>query len=82
MKVHFQKKEVKEVITLEQIQKRLAEAIKQSGMTQNAIANALGVKHVQISCYVHGKKMPALDTLANLCRVLDIDANYILCLTD
>ena len=25
------------------------------------------------------QKMPALDTLANLCKILDIDANYILC---
>ncbi len=23
--------------------------------------------------------MPALDTLANLCKVLDVDTNYILC---
>lgn len=26
--------------------------------------------------------MPALDTLANLCAVLDLDANEILCLND
>ena len=67
------------MITLEQIQIRIAEAIKQSGMTQTEIARRLGIKHVQISCYVHGKKLPALDTLANLCKVLDLDANYILC---
>lgn len=67
------------MITMEQIQLRLAEAIQQSGMTQSEIARRLGVKHVQISCYVHGKKMPALDTLANLCKLLDVDTNYILC---
>ncbi len=26
--------------------------------------------------------MPALDTLANLCAILDLDANEILCLTE
>ncbi len=67
------------MITLEQIQARLAEAIKQSGMTQSEIAKRLGVKHPQISCYVHGKKMPAIDTLANLIKLLALDANYILC---
>ena len=67
------------MITLTQIQKRLSETIKQSGMTQTAIANALGIRPTQISSYVNGRKMPALDTLANLCKVLDIDANYILC---
>ena len=69
------------MITLEQIQNRLAEAIRQSGMTQTEIARRLGIRHQQISCYVHGKKMPALDTLANLCKLLDIDANELLCLT-
>lgn len=67
------------MITLEQIQKRLAEIIKQSGMTQNELAKKIGIKQQQISCYINGQKMPALDTLANLCKLLDVDANYILC---
>ena len=67
------------MITLEQIQKRLAEAILQSGLKQCELAEKIGVKQSQISCYVHGKKLPALDTLANLCKVLDVDTNYILC---
>lgn len=67
------------MITLEQIQIRLAETIKQSGMTQTAIANALNIKPTQICSYLKGRKMPALDTLANLCKLLDVDANYILC---
>lgn len=68
------------MITLNQIQKKLAEAIKYSGMSQSEIARQLGIHHSQISCYIHGKKLPALDTLANLCKILDIDANDILCL--
>ncbi len=64
---------------LEQIQLRLASAIKDSNLSQTEIARRLGVKHQQISCYVHGIKMPALDTLAKLCKILDEDTNYILC---
>lgn len=67
------------MITLDQIQIRLAEAIKQSGMTQTAIAQALNIKPTQICSYIKGRKMPALDTLANLCKLLDADTNYILC---
>ena len=67
------------MITLEQIQKKLAEAISQSGLSQTEIANRLNVSPTQISCYVHGKKLPALDTLANLCVILDIDPADILC---
>lgn len=68
------------MVTLEQIRIRLAEAIKESGMTQTAIANTLNVKPTQICSYIKGRKMPAIDTLANLCKVLDLDANYVLCL--
>ena len=67
------------MITLEQIQTRLIDAIKQSGMTQTAIANALNISQSTVSHYVKGDKLPALDTLANLCRLLDLDTNYILC---
>lgn len=70
------------MITLCQIQQELARAIKQSGLSQNEIARRLGVKHTQISCYVHGKKMPALDTLANLCVIIDVDPADILCTND
>ncbi|MDE7256855.1 MAG: helix-turn-helix domain-containing protein [Clostridia bacterium] len=67
------------MIMLSQIQERLAEAINNSGMTQTAIAKELNINPTQICSYVKGRKMPALDTLANLCKLLDIDTNYILC---
>ena len=68
------------MITTEMIRERLIKSIRQSGYTQTELAKRLGIKQSQISCYVHGKKLPALDTLANLCKILDADANYILCL--
>lgn len=67
------------MITLEQIQARLITVIQQSGMTQTAIAKALHINPTQICSYLKGRKMPAIDTLANLCKVLEVDANYILC---
>lgn len=67
------------MITLEQIRNRLIEAIEQSKMSQTAIANALNIKPTQICSYLKGRKMPALDTFANLCKLLDVDTNYILC---
>ena len=67
------------MITLAQIQKRLAEAIEQSNMKKSQIAKELNIDPTQINSYVKGRKMPALDTLANLCKILDVDTNYILC---
>lgn len=70
------------MITLQQIRKELSEHIKQCGITQSELALRLGVSQQTISHYVKGDKMPALDTFANLCAVLDIDANDVLCIGD
>ena len=68
------------MITINQIQLKLSETIKLSGMSQREIGEAIGLCQQSISAYVNGHRFPSLDTLANLCKVLDIDANYILCL--
>ena len=66
------------MITLQEIQKNIAEAIRTSGMTQSVLAKKLGVSQQTVSHYVKGDKLPAPDTLANLCRISDADANDIL----
>lgn len=68
------------MITLDLIKTKLAEAIKNSGLTQTELAQKLNIRQSNISHYIKGDKMPALDTLANLCVVLDLDANEILCI--
>ena len=70
------------MVTLQQIQIKLSEAIKLSGLSQSEIANKLNVSNQTGSCYVHGKKLPALDTFANLCAVLGADPADILCLSE
>ncbi len=67
------------MISIEQIRERLKEAIKQSGLSQSEIARDINVHHSAIGQYLSGRSMPALDTLANLCKLLDVDTNYILC---
>lgn len=70
------------MIILDEIRERLIEAIRQSGLTQSELARRIGVKHQQISCYVKGQKLPALDTFANLCAALEVDPAYILCISN
>ncbi len=67
------------MITLKQIRIKLIEAINQSGMNQTQLAKKIGIGQQTISAYLCGKAMPAMDTFANLCAVLDLDANDILC---
>ena len=68
------------MITFEQISKNLQEELKTSGLSQAEIARRMNLSSHTIHCYFHGKKVPALDTFANLCKVLDLDPIQILCL--
>ena len=68
-----------EMITLEQIRTRLIEAIRQSGLTQTEIAKRLNISQSNVAHYLRSDIMPALDTCANLCVVIDADPSYILC---
>ncbi len=67
------------MITTQDISKKLSEAIRQSGIKQTELAEKIGVRQQQISCYINGHTLPSLDTLSRLCTALDLDANEILC---
>ena len=65
-------------MTLAQIQARLRESIKQSKFSQKEIAAAIGVSAQTVSKYMKLNVFPALDTLAKLCKFLDVKSDYIL----
>ena len=46
------------MITLEEIQKRLAETIRQSGMTQTELARQLGIRQPTVGQYFRGEPCP------------------------
>ncbi len=66
------------MITIEIIRKKLIEAIKLSGKSQTELAKELNVTQPTIAQYMSGKILPSLDTFANLCIILDLDANDML----
>ncbi|MDE5548770.1 MAG: helix-turn-helix domain-containing protein [Clostridia bacterium] len=70
------------MIKLEQIRIKLQNPITQSGLTQSELARRLGIHYSAISQYLSGRSMPALDTFANLCAILDLDIYDILCISD
>ena len=70
------------MIKLEQIRSKLQNAIKASGMTQMELARRLGVHYSVISQYLSGRSMPALDTFANICAILDLDTDDMLCISE
>jgi len=64
------------------IKERLRDEIKNSGIAINEIARRIGVSPEMITQYCTTKKLPRLDTFAQLCDVLKTSADYILGLTD
>ena len=64
-------------LDLQNIQKRLRTAIKESGIQQKEIAKQIGVSAQTVSKYMKADIFPALDTLAKLCVVIDVSADYI-----
>lgn len=63
---------------LKDIQKRLRECIAASGIPQKDIAKRVSVSPQTVSKYMKKDIFPALDTLAKLCVVLDVSADYLL----
>ncbi|MDE5616485.1 MAG: helix-turn-helix domain-containing protein [Clostridia bacterium] len=70
------------MIKLDEIRSKLQFAIKHCGYNQSELARRLGIHYSAVSQYLSGRSMPALDTFANICVLLDLDANEILCVSD
>ena len=70
------------MIVLKQIQEKIIQSINESGLTQTELAKKLGIKQPTVGQYLSGRAMPALDTFANLCAILDLDPAEILCLSE
>ena len=67
---------------IEDIQKRLREAIQCSNISQKELAQRLGINPSTVSKYMRLDKYPSLDTFANICDILDVSADEILGLKD
>ncbi|MBR2029725.1 MAG: helix-turn-helix transcriptional regulator [Clostridia bacterium] len=65
-------------LELNQIQQRLRECIKNAPFSQKEIAMAIGVSPQTVSKYMKLDIFPALDTLAKLCKFIDVKSDYIL----
>lgn len=66
------------MIKIEEIQKRLREAIEYGTLSQKEIAEKLGINPSTVSKYMRQDKFPSIDTFANLCQILDVSADEIL----
>ncbi len=65
-------------ITLQQVGRRLYERRKQLRMTQEELAERVGITAQTISTAELGKKAMRADTIIRVCAALDISADYLL----
>lgn len=63
-------------------QKRIIEAIKESKYTQKEIAKKLNLSESNITNWKKGENLPSVETLYNLCILLNESADYLLGLED
>ena len=68
------------MITAEQIHQKLVDSLKNSGQTQAELAKRLKINQSSISSYLTGRRTPSLEMFANICAILDLDTNEILCI--
>ena len=66
------------MIQIEDIQKRLREAIQYGTISQKELAKKLGINPSTVSKYMRLDKYPSIDTFANICDILDVSADEIL----
>ena len=60
------------------IGKRLRELRQQKGLTQQQLGDMVNVTKVSICCYENNTRVPNLETLEDLTKVLNVEANYFL----
>ena len=63
---------------LDEIREKLIFEIENSGMTKTEICRLIGISTAAMAQYKSGRAMPALDTFAEICKVINADANEIL----
>ena len=64
------------------IGERLQEIRKDNGDTQQDLANKLHASLYAVRCWEQGKSDPSHDTLAAICRLYDVSADYLLGLSE
>lgn len=62
--------------------KRIKEVRKEKGLTQAKVAKIIGMEQTQYSRYERGENEIKVNVLIDICKALNVSADYILELTD
>lgn len=60
------------------IYENIKTARKKAGLTQTELATAIGVTQKEISRWETGTRTPQVETIANICKALNVSADILL----
>ncbi len=61
---------------------RLKKVLDEKGIMQKELAEKIGVNEMTVSRYVHGGRIVSVPVLIEICRVLNVSADYLLGLSE
>ena len=64
------------------IGQRLKQVLNDQGMMQKELAEKIGVSEIVISRYVHGGRIVSVPILIEICKALNVSADYLLGLSE
>ncbi len=67
---------------MEKFSARVKELRIEHAMRQQDLADKLGVSRATVTDWETGRHEPPFDTLVNLCKVLEVSADYLLGISD
>ena len=57
---------------------KMAELIREKGIEQKTVAEAVGVSEQAVSYFVRGLKSPSIEVLSRIAKVLDVSAGELI----
>ena len=67
---------------IEIIKKRVSQELKNSGFSQTELGKRLNISQSCIAHYIRGDILPSIEIITKLCKLLELDANYLLGIED
>lgn len=61
---------------------RLRLALKDAGMSQNELARRLNLSQQTVNSWTSGRWTPRASHMPEMCRILDVDPAWLLCMTN
>ena len=69
-------------MTEDSLGQRLKKVLAEQGMMQKELAEKIGVNEMAISRYIHGGRIVSVPILIEICKALNVSADYLLGLSE